>query len=118
MQQDRLTTVCYVLYLMSNLTTRVRNIMFFYSDTEKSSFKGSFNASKYDPNDMICKHLENYFFLKFILLKSEDRIEKHQASKELDICERKMNFWKKQSSFCSVRYQKDIKNHNNMYEMS
>jgi hypothetical protein len=29
-----------------------------------------------------------------------------------------MNFWKKQSSFCSVRYQKDIKNHNNMYEMS
>ena len=73
--------------------------MFFYSDTEKSSFKGSFNASNYNPNDMICKHLENYFFLKFILLKSEDRIEKHQASKELDICERKMNFWKKQSSF-------------------
>jgi hypothetical protein len=94
-------------------------MMFFYSDTEKkSSFKGSFNASNYNPNDMICKHLENYFFLKFILLKSEDRIEKHQASKELDICERKMNFWKKQRSFCSVRYQKDIKNYNNMYEMS
>jgi len=48
-------------------------------------------------------------------LKSDDRVEKHHASKELDICERKMNFWKRQSSFCSKRYEKDIEAYRKMY---
>jgi len=74
-----------------------------------------FFAEDYDANHMICKHLENYFFLKFILLKSDDTVEKHHASKELDICERKMNFWKRQSSFCSKQYEKDIEAYRKMY---
>jgi len=90
-------------------------MMFFYSDTEKRSFSSAFNAEYYDANHMICKHLENYFFLKFILLKSDDTVEKHHASKELDICERKMNFWKRQSSFCSKQYEKDIEAYRKMY---
>lgn len=91
------------------------HMMFFYSDTEKRSFSSAFNAEYYDANHMICKHLENYFFLKFILLKSDDTVEKHHASKELDICERKMNFWKRQSSFCSKQYEKDIEAYRKMY---
>ena len=91
------------------------HMMFFYSDTDKRTFNSSFRADDYDANHMICKHLENYFFLKFILLKSDDTVEKHHASKELDICERKMNFWKRQSSFCSKQYEKDIEAYRKMY---
>ena len=87
----------------------------FYSDTDKRTFNSAFRADDYDANHMICKHLENYFFLKFILLKSDDTVEKHHASKELDICERKMNFWKRQSSFCSKQYEKDIEAYRKMY---
>lgn len=90
-------------------------MMFFYSDTDKRTFNSAFRADDYDANHMICKHLENYFFLKFILLKSDDTVEKHHASKELDICERKMNFWNRQSSFCSKQYEKDIEAYRKMY---
>lgn len=91
------------------------HMMFFYSDTDKRTFNSAFRADDYDANHMICKHLENYFFLKFILMKSDDIVEKHHASKELDICERKMNFWKRQSSFCSNQYEKDIEAYRKMY---
>lgn len=90
-------------------------MMFFYSDTEKRTFNSAFYAEDYDANRMICKHLENYFFLKFILLKSDDTVEKHHASKELEICERKMNFWKRQSNFCSKQYEKDIEAYRKIY---
>ena len=90
-------------------------MMFFYSDNEIRRSTKPFYAEDYDANHMICKHLENYFFLKFILLKSDDTVEKHHASKELDICERKMNFWKRQSSFCSKHYEKDIEAYRKMY---
>jgi hypothetical protein len=90
-------------------------MMFFYSDNEVRRSTKPFYAEDYDANHMICKHLENYFFLKFILLKSDDTVEKHHASKELDICERKMNFWKRQSSFCSKQYEKDIEAYRKMY---
>ena len=90
-------------------------MMFFYSDNEVRRSTKPFYAEDYDANHMICKHLENYFFLKFILLKSDDTVEKHHASKELDICERKMNFWKRQSTFCSKQYEKDIEAYRKMY---
>jgi len=90
-------------------------MMFFYSDNEVRRSTKPFYAEDYDANHMICKHLENYFFLKFILLKSDDTVEKHHASKELDICERKMNFWKRQSSFCSKQYEKDIEAYRKLY---
>jgi hypothetical protein len=91
--------------------------MFFYSDTEKRNFTKPFYAEDYDANTMIAKHLENYFFLKFILMKSDSVVEKHQASKELDICERKMNYWKRQSNFCKKQYEKDIDRFKTIYEM-
>ena len=86
-----------------------------YQDNEVRRSSKPFFAQDYDANHMISKHLENYFFLKFILMKSDDIVEKHRASKELDICERKMNFWKRQSSFCSKRYEKDIEAYRKMY---
>ena len=38
-------------------------------------------------------HVENYFYLRFILDKSDNFIEKNQANKEILIAERKMLFW-------------------------
>lgn len=83
-------------------------MFFFYNENAKSTFTGRFYPEDYNANSMICKHLENYFYLKFILLKSDSISEKHQAAKELTICERKMNFWKRQANFCFDQYQKDI----------
>ena len=65
--------------------------MFFYSDTNKSSFDPRMIA-RINPTTAMKNHLDNYFFLKLILLRSNSVVEKAQASKELDICERKMKF--------------------------
>lgn len=65
--------------------------MFFYSDTNKSSFDPRVLA-RINPTTAVKNHLDNYFLLKLVLLRSDSIIEKAQASKELDICERKMKF--------------------------
>lgn len=89
-----------------------------YQDNEVRRGSGAFRAEDYDANHMICKHLENYFFLKFILAKSDDFVEKHRASKELDICERKMNYWKRQANFCQKQYEKDIQIWSETYQVN
>ena len=79
--------------------------MFIYSDNEK---RGSFNfgaISKMDPTELYCSHLGNWFYLKFILMNSKVLVEISQANKELTICERKLEFWKRQPGFDSVSAQ-------------
>ena len=51
-------------------------------------------------------------------MKSDDIVEKHRASKELDICERKMNYWKRQKNFCKEQYEKDIKIWSETYQVN
>jgi hypothetical protein len=51
-------------------------------------------------------------------MKSDDIVEKHRASKELDICERKMNYWKRQKNFCQKQYEKDIKSWSETYQVN
>lgn len=80
--------------------------MFFCYD-ENLKFTGSFIPSNFNPNIQLYKHLENYFYLKFILNKSDRPVEKQQASKELEICERKMNFWKRQTDYCEETFMRD-----------
>ena len=89
-----------------------------YQDNEVRRSSKPFFAEDYDANHMISKHLENYFFLKFILAKSDDIVEKHRASKELEICERKMNYWKRQANFCQKQYEKDIQIWNKTYDLT
>lgn len=71
--------------------------MFFYSD-EGGPHNGSFNVGQLDPTAQYIKHFENSLFLTFMAVNGT-LIEKHQASKELAICEKKMKFWKKFHSF-------------------
>lgn len=75
-----------------------------YSDTETSSFafSGSLN-----PNRQFKKHLENWFFLK-LTLRNGNMIDRHQASKELAICDRKLEYWQKKPSFDMKQAQQDI----------
>jgi hypothetical protein len=73
--------------------------MFFYSDTEP---RGSFNygaISQMNATTQYCRHLGNWFYLKFILMNSKVFTEIAQANKELTICERKMKFWEKEEGF-------------------
>lgn len=71
--------------------------MFFYSDTNKEPFNPA-RARNINPTRAIMRHLDNYFFLKFLLLRSDDRIERHQATKELAICERKIAYHERNAS--------------------
>lgn len=91
-------------------------MFFFYPDNEKRS-NTPFNPHRYNPNNMICKHLENYFFLKFIIQKSPDMIERHRASKELDVCERKIAYWQKMPTYCEDTYQHHVNIYKNNWDM-
>ena len=71
---------------------------YFYSDTSSNDYNPSL-INRLNPNNQYKKHLENHFFLKFILLRSDSIIEKAQANKELTICERKLTFWSNKPNF-------------------
>lgn len=78
-----------------------------YSDT-KEPFTGQLNWNDLDPNAIWKKHLENHFYLNFILHKSHMALEKIQAGKEIDIAERKMKFWSKHPFFEKSRSERDM----------
>lgn len=73
-----------------------------YSD-DTGSKGGGFDISKLDPVAMYLKHYDNYLFLSFILNKSKDVLEKKRASKELGMCEKKMEYWKHKVGFEKAR---------------
>lgn len=77
---------------------------FFYND----SSSGPFNYARMkciNPTNAWKNHLGNYFYLRFILDKSDNRVEKWQANKEMQIAERKMAFWEKNPDFDKVTAQ-------------
>lgn len=54
--------------------------------------------SKLDPTKMALKHFDNSLYLTF-MLQNGDRIERHQASKELVIAQKKIDYWKRNREF-------------------
>jgi hypothetical protein len=80
--------------------------MFIYSDTEVNTGTYRHNPNA-DANSQYAKHLENYFYLRFILMNSDDFKEKAQANKELSICQRKLDFWRRHGNFCDAVAQRD-----------
>jgi hypothetical protein len=62
-----------------------------------STYRGS--MSRINPTRAYLKHFENFLYLQFIAMNSDDRIEQHQARKELVIAERKMAFWRRSPEF-------------------
>ena len=59
-------------------------------------------------NRQFKKHLENWFFLKLTLMNG-DRIQRHQASKELEIADRKLSYWANKRNFNLRQAETDIK---------
>ncbi|MCP1540127.1 hypothetical protein [Methylorubrum extorquens] len=72
----------------------------FYSDNaERSGGSISVPYSQWNANKGYLTHYENYLVLDFITRASKDRAEIAQARKELTICERKLEFWRKHPNF-------------------
>lgn len=77
--------------------------MFCYETSRVSVRTGENGPLNFDP--LRCdavkaymKHYENFLFLDF-MVQNGTIAEKHQASKELEICKRKMKFWERQPHF-------------------
>jgi len=76
--------------------------MFIYSNTQPNTFdpKSAVPYHEQNANRHYIRHYENFMFLKFILNhKDSTRNECTQATKELTICERKMNYWYKHPNY-------------------
>ena len=71
-------------------------MFFIYSDNEPRATGGP--PSDIDPVFFYLKHYENYLFLKFIANNSDKTLEKLQAQKELLICDRKIEYWRRRMS--------------------
>lgn len=44
-------------------------------------------------------------------------LERHRASKELDVCERKIAYWKKMPTYNEDTYMRDVANYKKNYAM-
>lgn len=65
--------------------------MFFYKD-DREDFN-PYVVKRMDPTKAYLRHYDNMLFLQFILNYSDDRVERHQANKEMVICQRKLDYW-------------------------
>jgi len=88
---------------------------FFYSDNQPFRSNKPFRASDYDADVQISKHLENWFYLRFIQTQTDDLVERHQATKELTICDRKIEFWKRQG-YSMDRFVSSVKRFQTLYD--
>lgn len=71
--------------------------MFFYSDTgSKKDLK--INVWELDAVKCYLSHYSNFLFLDFMLSKGT-YLEQVQARKEIEICEKKLAWWKKHPTF-------------------
>lgn len=65
-----------------------------YDDTDKGwAGRNPVPYDRLDATKHYLTHYENWKFLNFILQASDDRVERHQANKEIGICDRKLTYW-------------------------
>lgn len=71
-------------------------MFFVYDDTERP--KGFSGGKILDPHKPYIKHLGNWFFLRHICMNGSIQ-DKFQATKEMIICERKLDYWYRKPGF-------------------
>ena len=71
--------------------------MLCYSDSVSTGAAG-FDPMKCNAVKCYMEHYHNSLYLTF-MLQNGSTIEKHEASKEMEICERKMKYWQNQPHF-------------------
>lgn len=82
--------------------------MLIYSDNT-GGMNGSFDPSKCNAVKCYLEHFGNSLYLSFMLANGTFK-EKHEASLELPICERKMEYWQRQSNFIESEADRGRKN--------
>lgn len=70
----------------------------FYDDNARSEGPPP-NLSRMNATKIWLSHFSNSLILTAIQQKPKDFLEKHQATKELGICQRKMAFWERHPKF-------------------
>lgn len=80
---------------------------FFYSNSERSGDFSIGLIQRLDPNKCYNKHMENYFFLRFIEKSSDKFNERADATRELVICEKKLKYWSRDSRFDQKMSERD-----------
>lgn len=79
-----------------------------YGD-EGKQFKGAIPLHRINKNAQWLKHLENLFYLKFIMGNPLATMkERSDASKEIEIAERKMKYWAHFSDFDIEQSEHDL----------
>ena len=71
-----------------------------YSDESSNGDGAAFDPTRCDAVKLYMKHYNNALYLTF-MLSNGTTVEKHEASKEMVICERKMKYWERQPHFCT-----------------
>jgi hypothetical protein len=64
-------------------------------ETEQIRTGGFFNPSKMNPVKQWLKHYANYKYLRVIHDSTKSGMEKRQANQEIQIAEKKLNYWYK-----------------------
>jgi len=67
------------------------------------------------PNKQYKRHLENWFFLR-LTLRNGNMIDRHQASKEMAICDRKLEYWQRKPTFDQKQGDADMKELRNKWQ--
>jgi hypothetical protein len=76
--------------------------MFLVYDSAPSTFTGVFDPLRCDAVEKFMGHYNSSLTLSFFLAHGT-MAEKAQASKELAMCDRKMNYWRRQPHYCAER---------------
>jgi hypothetical protein len=73
--------------------------MFFYRDKDPTDEPYKYYGRPLNHTKLAIHHYGNLLFLQFVLNNSNDRVERHQANKEISICERKIDFHRSRPTF-------------------
>ena len=88
-----------------------------YDDNVRSDGPPS-NLSCMDATRIWLGHFSNSLILSAIQQKPRDFSERHQATKELTICERKMTFWRRHPNFDQQKASSEAQKLKNMWSKS
>jgi len=70
--------------------------------------------NRMNPNNVLKKHIQNYFYLNFMFQNGTWQ-ESKQAAKELTMCEKKMKWWKSRYGYCEELFQKEFEKTKKMW---
>ncbi len=90
---------------------------FCYPDDPGSAGKGNFSMPDLDPNMMFLKHFDNWLFLNQVLKVDPSLINRFQATKELKMCEKKLDWWANRHGFKFTLVESEMKSKKKLWNL-